>query len=389
MKKLLFIPIVIGITIISCTNSVPPESEAGLVGKANALSSTDSLREGEGDISFASEKEEAAINFPAKFPLIYGLIKDDPQTLSLIEEYAAMLSDESTVEGDADILQLMETRDKSIIPALDPFIANMNEEVWYDQMDQFDEELSRLGIGMIVGEGMYAGLGPTTFMTANLRVKASSELQLYESFQDTRTISYSGEYPYMNMGSFMKLIQVGHELRQSGEGEEFAKLIEEDYRFALEVVTDIHMVEDQGSQSLLVGKTSTDFYPFAGDKMGIEKYLEEHEDFPFHVAVSKIVENPSVMTVRPENLYLLVTDWAETEEEAKENIYQYLSTGKDIPHYLTVVKGDGKEQIALVYRFYEDATAAEQAMQRCEEDSISAEAVMVSMKEGKLYQLGI
>ena len=387
MKKLLFIPIVIGITIISCTKSVPSESEAGLVEEANVLSSSDSLSEVEGDISFSSEQED--IDFPEKFPLIYGLIKDDFPTLSMVEKYAAMMSNESSVEGDADILQLMETRDKSIIPALDPFIANMNEEVWYDQMDQFDEELGRLGIGMIVGEGMYAGLGPATFMTSNLRVKASSELQLYESFQDTRTISYSGEYPYMNMGSFMKLVQVGHELKQSGEGEEFAKLVEEDYRFALEVVTDIHMVEDQGHQSLLVGKTSTDFYPFAADKMGIEKYLEEHEDFPFHAAVSKIVENPSMMTVRPENLYLLVTDWVETEEEAKENIYQYLSSGKDIPHYLPVVKGDGKEQIALVYRFYEDATTAEEAMQRCEADGISAEAVMVSMKEGKLYQLGI
>lgn len=387
MKKLLFIPIVIGITIISCTKSVPSESEAGLVEEANVLSSSDSLSEGEGDISFSSEQED--IDFPEKFPLIYGLIKDDFPTLSMVEKYAAMMSNESSVEGDADILQLMETRDKSIIPALDPFIANMNEEVWYDQMDQFDEELGRLGIGMIVGEGMYAGLGPATFMTSNLRVKASSELQLYESFQDTRTISYSGEYPYMNMGSFMKLVQVGHELKQSGEGEEFAKLVEEDYRFALEVVTDIHMVEDQGHQSLLVGKTSTDFYPFAADKMGIEKYLEEHEDFPFHAAVSKIVENPSMMTVRPENLYLLVTDWVETEEEAKENVYQYLSSGKDIPHYLPVVKGDGKEQIALVYRFYEDATTAEEAMQRCEADGISAEAVMVSMKEGKLYQLGI
>ena len=387
MKKLLFIPIVIGITIISCTKSVPSESEAGLVEEANVLSSSDSLSEVEGDISFSSEQED--IDFPEKFPLIYGLIKDDFPTLSMVEKYAAMMSNESSVEGDADILQLMETRDKSIIPALDPFIANMNEEVWYDQMDQFDEELGRLGIGMIVGEGMYAGLGPATFMTSNLRVKASSELQLYESFQDTRTISYSGEYPYMNMGSFMKLVQVGHELKQSGEGEEFAKLVEEDYRFALEVVTDIHMVEDQGHQSLLVGKTSTDFYPFAADKMGIEKYLEEHEDFPFHAAVSKIVENPSMMTVKPENLYLLVTDWVETEEEAKENIYQYLSSGKDIPHYLPVVKGDGKEQIALVYRFYEDATTAEEAMQRCEADGISAEAVMVSMKEGKLYQLGI
>ncbi len=387
MKKLLFIPIVIGITIISCTKSVPSESEAGLVEEANVLSSSDSLSEVEGDISFSSEQED--IDFPEKFPLIYGLIKDDFPTLSMVEKYAAMMSNESSVEGDADILQLMETRDKSIIPALDPFIANMNEEVWYDQMDQFDEELGRLGIGMIVGEGMYAGLGPATFMTSNLRVKASSELQLYESFQDTRTISYSGEYPYMNMGSFMKLVQVGHELKQSGEGEEFAKLVEEDYRFALEVVTDIHMVEDQGHQSLLVGKTSTDFYPFAADKMGIEKYLEEHKDFPFHAAVSKIVENPSMMTVRPENLYLLVTDWVETEEEAKENVYQYLSSGKDIPHYLPVVKGDGKEQIALVYRFYEDATTAEEAMQRCEADGISAEAVMVSMKEGKLYQLGI
>ena len=163
MKKLLFIPIVIGITIISCTNSVPSENETGLVDEANVLSSTDSLMDEEGDISFASEQEETPINFPDKFPLIYGLIKDDFQTLSMVEKYATMMSNESSVEGDADILQLMETRDKSIIPALDPFIANMNEEVWYDQMDLFDEELSRLGIGMIVGEGMYAGLGPASF----------------------------------------------------------------------------------------------------------------------------------------------------------------------------------------------------------------------------------
>ncbi|MEM7511229.1 MAG: hypothetical protein AAF388_09885, partial [Bacteroidota bacterium] len=223
----------------------------------------------------------------------------------------------------------------------------------------------------------------------NLRVKASSELQLYESFQDSRTLSSSGEYPYMNMAPFMKMVQVGHQLRQSGEGEEFASLVEEDYRFALETVTDIHMVEDQGHQSLLVGKTYTDFYPYAGDISGIQNYLKENEDFPFHAAVSKIVENPSVMTARPENLYLIVTDWVETEEEAKENIYQYLSSGKDIPHYLPVIKGDGKEQLALVYRFYEDAEAAQQAMDRCESANISAEAVMVSMKEGKLYQLGI
>ena len=389
MKKLLFIPIVIGITIISCTKSVPSDSETRLVDEANVLASTDSLTEAGGDISFTSEQEETSINFPEKFPLIYGLIKDDFQTLSMLEKYAAMMSDESAVEGDADILQLMESRDKSIIPALDPFIANMNEEVWYDQMELFDKELSKLGIGMIVGEGMYAGLGPASFMTANLRVKASSELQLYESFQDSRTLSSSGEYPYMNMAPFMKMVQLGHELRQSGEGDEFASLVEEDYRFALEAVTDIHMVEDQGNQSLLVGKTYTDFYPYAGDISGIQNYLKEHEDFPFHAAVSKIVENPSVMTARPENLYLIVTDWVETEAEAKESIYQYLSSGKDIPHYLPVIKGDGKEQLALVYRFYEDSEAAQQAMDRCESADIPAEAVMVSMKEGKLYQLGI
>ncbi|MEM6763422.1 MAG: hypothetical protein AAF655_00800 [Bacteroidota bacterium] len=391
MDKLLSIHLGVAIFLFSCTNTHNPPADTN----ATSGETPTTVLEGKVDTtpyyesSTLAMKANPTATFSENYPLLYQLIESDDSTLTLVADYAGKLTDESSLEGDQDILLLMNERDKAIIPAIDPFIANMNEEYWYDQMDKFDEELTRLGIGMIVGEGMYAGLGPASIMRANLRLKATSGLQLYESFQDRRTISYNGEYPYMNMEPFMAMVQIGYDLHQSEDGESFSSLIEEDYRTALETITDIHMVEDQGNTSLLVGKIHTDFYPYAGDISGINSYLAKHKDFPFQQVVKRIIESPSVMTAKPENLYLLVTDWVPTEEKAKAMIYQYLHSGKDIPHYLPVVKGSGQEEVALVYRFHEDPDAAQKAMDTCQKLNISAEAVMVSLKEGKLYQLGI
>ncbi|MEO1450986.1 MAG: hypothetical protein AAFV07_15760, partial [Bacteroidota bacterium] len=98
--------------------------------------------------------------------------------------------------------------------------------------------------------------------------------------------------------------------------------------------------------------------------------------------------NTSSIQSKPENIYVIVTEWKDTQETARQRVHQHLDQGEDIPHYLRIRRGNGEDQFAVAYRFYDDASKADAALSKIQTRVADAQLIFCSVKGETLYELG-
>lgn len=328
-------------------------------------------------------------NFQERFPMLYNLLKENPDDLEIVTRYARKVVAKEGLQTEQDILDLFDERQEQIIPIISPYLENLDSEKWYQANESYEAELNALGLRQITVEGMYTAIGASQILTDVLRTNVSSGLRQYADFCNYESLSRGGEYPYSNMEPYFDMILAGEKLMGDANARIFYEKVNEDFKWALRAVTDVHLLEEDGRQTPLVGGTHTEQYPYMSELDSHKEFVENHFNSRYAIVIEKILENTSSITARPENIYLIVTEWATSLNEAEDKVFENINGQKDVPHYLQVRRGNGKDEYAITYRFFEDETKANTALKTCRDSGIEAELLFVSVRNGQLYQIGI
>ncbi len=326
-------------------------------------------------------------------PLLYEDIKEDPNMKRAIEAYGTAVMTGKGIKNDEDILALLKVRDDKLIPYLHNVIESRKERnpsYVKNNSEQLEKELNLLGLQMTFAEGNFTGLGAFPFMQEWIEKYASEGLKLYTRFQVADAQSQNGEYLYLNMKPVVEKVVLGEELASLPDSTYFKK-IEETYEKAILTLTDIHKVynpNNRQEESFLVKGISTDLYPNVTENKTREAFTQNKVNSRYSKMVEKILENPSEISNKPEQVYVIVTEWLDTEQMAQKRVIGHLRKGEDVPHYLPIEQGDGKIRYAVTYRFFENEEKANQAFEKIEKSMPSAELVYCSVRGKDLYQLG-
>ena len=330
-------------------------------------------------------------SFEEEFPLLAVLVKDyNEELLPELKAYAEKVLSQN-INSEAEILALMEQRDSSLITFITPIFENMDPEILDKNWGEYQEELNRLGMTMTAAEGMFTSIGSAPFLEDKIAQLGSKEFQAYVKFLNALTESRNGEYPFQNMKPFRDMVLYGETILE-GNNETYKKAIDEDFQFALESFTDVHFVSNPGTRQVgvaMVHGTSTDPYPYLAELETAKDFVASGEDSKYRKALARILENPSEITEKPENIYVVVIEWAETKQMAQMRVRSHLRVGEDVPHHLKIRRGDGTDKYAVTYRFYEDEEKANTAFDEAIKEFPDARLIYCSVRNGELYQLGI
>lgn len=333
--------------------------------------------------------QRISYSFANQFPLLDSLIAGDTLLHDSLASYARRVATGEDIKDDQAILQILQEREQYFIPELDPFIANMDAMTWDQAYPRLERELNHLGMQMIVGEGMYAGLGQYRFMESVLESRASEALKVYTRFLQARTSAQMGEYPYSDMHPYIDMVLAGNQLKALPGGAAYFASLKEEYERALIAVTDIHLVEQEEHTMAMVGDMHTEPYPYLSNLEAQRKQVASADSAYFTQVLAGILTNPSTISASPQEVYLIVVEWHTDKDSAFQKRIEYLGKGWDIPHCLTVDRGKENPEIALVYRFFEKEALANAGMDALEHREFPAHLVMVSVRQGELFQLGI
>lgn len=327
-------------------------------------------------------------------PMVYGLIKDDKGMVEMLDPYArkVLMREVATSE---ELEAVFAQRDERIIPDLESFLGQADAEFIDENWEGLDTELNSIGISMTSAEGIFTGLTQAPMLSEQVASIASEPFRLYQDFLNANAYTQSGEYPFNNMEPYGELVRIGEQLKKKYPENAYTQKIESRFYDALEYMTDIHLVhpgsgmKQQGPASVFVGGTHTESYPWITEMGSREQFAKEHAESRYSDVMQRILENPSEVGTESETLYLIVTEWAKTKENARTKVFDNLSDGKDTPHYLQIRRGDGTDQYAITYRFYEDEEKANKAFEAVQQRMPNAQLIFCSVKGDKLYQLGI
>ena len=339
----------------------------------------------------ATDGPAQEVAFDQDFPTLARVLGAEQALLADLSAYANTARNAEMIQSEADLTDLLERRDSSMIPRLEAVLMTLdqNQEL-YEDYDNLQTELQQLGMQMTFAEGMFTSVGPFRFLEEEIEQYASPGFRLFLQFREAQTASFNGEYPYLNMGPYIEMVEIGEEMKSLSDHSYYSK-IEDDFQQAVIAVSDIHLVSDPVAReeaSWFVSDINTEFYPFATEADTRQAYVQQTEGSPFQKAMEKIIANPSSMTKKPTHLYLIVVEWVEDEEIAVSRVASHLTSGEDIPHHLEVNLADGTRKYAIVYRFFEEVEEAEEALETVQADFPEADLMMVSVNKGSLYQLG-
>ncbi|MFK7926055.1 MAG: hypothetical protein AB8H47_29175 [Bacteroidia bacterium] len=328
-------------------------------------------------------------DFAEQFPIIDSLTQSQAEGRRLIGSFASAVAQANSIETSEQLEQLLFARRDQAREQLQSIIENQDAQWLDNNFPPLEDELNRLGMSMLFAEGIFIGLGNSDLLSELVESKGSDALQWYLRFIYAAYESANGEYPFLDMGPYVKMILAGEKLNELKPNPFYGK-IEGQYQRALLCMTDIHRVGAPNARieekSLLVGGINTESYPFATGVKSREAFAQA-TDSRYSAVLAKIMANMSEMSPDPEHLYIIITEWVEGEEMAKNKVYSHLESGVDIPHYLKIRRPNGSDAYGIVYRFYDDADKAEAAISTIEKEITSAELRMVSVRNGELYEM--
>ncbi len=368
----------------SSANSLNEQSEGDSVSQASDASRRMRSR------GLNDHSDQPGFSFEREFPALTQALSHQPELLQTLSGYAQTVVNPDAIRSEEILINILEQRDSVMIPRVEAALmtADANQDL-YTVYDQLQNELQRIGMQMTFAEGTFTSIGPSSFLQEQMEQYASKAFQFYLNFSEARTESFNGEYPFLNMKPYQDMIEIGMELSALNENTYFPK-IKDHYQQALIYFSDIHRVQDPTARnaSLFVQGVETDMYPYMTEADTRVAYINQPGSSNFRKAMERILANPSTMSIKPDHLYLVVVEWADNEEMARSRVTDHLTSGEDIPHHLQINLPDGTSRYAIVYRFFEDESNAEQAFETAQTSFPSVELMMVSVKGNELYQIG-
>lgn len=392
MKQIIYIGSVFGLMVglwgAGCgptePTTVPSENTPKIEQKSDLTQDQPQTTRSLNDNSHMRVATLTEVDFPTQFPTLSALIAADGPLHERLTAYAQQVLNPAGLTAEAGLLAVFDERDQHIIPRLSDYV----QATASDDIEKLEQELNQLGLQLVVAEGTVIGVGGADMLQAQIR--AFPAVEAYMDFRTAQAQAASGEYPFLDMSPYQDMILAGEKLNQANRPALFAR-IKADFDQALINFTDIHLVQRANTRTApapVVGGTHTESYPYETELSTHKAFVAAHPESRYQSVVQKILRNPSEISEKPEQLYVIVNEWVSTEDAARQRVQSHLQAGEDIPHFLPIKRPNGKTDYAVTYRFYEDEDKALTAFEIAEQSYPSVDLVYCSIKGETLYQLG-
>jgi len=256
----------------------------------------------------------------------------------------------------------------SLLQLINNLAYSIGEQMFEDEKrwGLFQEELIKFGFLPYYAEGMLSGITISPILESEIDAICTPEFQLKMKFKNAEASSLGGEYPFLDLSANIKMVLLGEEMAKKFPQSPSYTEIEEAYRFAITTLTDIHALSRNGEiEEYLLLDISRDFWPNATDISFMETFAKKHTESKFAPVIKRIISSVSEIQVNENvdegEVYLVVVESFENEQEAFDKVFELLNKSIDVPHMVSSKKGK-VEQFHVVYRFYSDKQKADKAL---------------------------
>lgn len=330
-----------------------------------------------------------AFSFEQQFPHLHQLLQSTPTLYDQFSTYAQQVVTGDRIASEGDILQVIGQRDQTIIPKLNPIFEELDEDVFYEGIEGYVEELQQLGLSIATAEGMFVTLKGHKMLASQIETIGSEPLKLFLEFQQADANSMGGEYPYNNLAPYRDMILIGEELYANHPKSEYYTKIAPRFQEALSIFVGVFQVTEQDYQSYRVGDPMNQEYYLMSEGETLEAFVKENTQSRYHALISEKMKSISAISGKPENLYLVHFGTESTEEAAKARQFELLNAGVAASHLVRVKLGNGKSNYILTHSFFEDSEKASDVFDQLEPRHKDVKLMMCSIYKGELNQLGI
>ncbi len=305
---------------------------------------------------------------------------------SLINDFNHYLSFfDAKITSEKQMWEFFDFRDtllKTFTPFMENYYYNMSQDE-YKKWNFVNDELESIGFKVIYAEGMFAGLNIKAIRKNEIKKYCSDAFKLYADFRYKYSSALGGEYPFINPKSYFDAVYAAEKLLLNYRNTQYFFKIEEKYKEALFICTDIHgATTTNGLKNYYYGDFNFSFYPYVSSWSDIEYIKNDYPNSIYHNIFSNLLQNMSDIIVqqgKPDEVavvYVVVTDKTDSYKESQNRIFDYLNSGLDIVHNLKIKNGNNLEYY-IAYRFYSNKDRADKALEKIKDKVDEAKIIEV------------
>lgn len=290
--------------------------------------------------------------------------------LYVLNDYAHKITETDWIRGERDIQHVLFIRDDQVIPLLTDVLTEIDEteDGFYNLPFDFFTELQSIGLTVATAEGFFVALGRGVVLADEVSEHASEEYRLWIDITVAWDETVGGEYPYADVSAETRVLARCEQLLSEFPDGTYKAEATEMLQSAVETLADIHRVLLKDYEFYVYSGVEVEEWPFMTEIESATSFVANHPNSRFAPMLGAIISNPSELDFEAQTIYYVVTDWLPEHKAARHRSWQYLNSGRDIPHILDVQRADGSVMYAVGYRFFSS-----------QEDAIEAQASLAEM----------
>lgn len=300
----------------------------------------------------------------ADAPTYYAVVENDIAARAHFEAYLCALQPEA-LNTTSDLLRLLALRD-SVVENVGPLLEMWDMEAdgadWQTTFEAFFAEAEAIGLSPIQAEGMIFGLTWAPLPEGLVTTLAPPDLALAIDLMDMEGRTQGSEYPFADLNAEVDLVLTAEQLRARYPASPYVFQSQEAFGEALLTLASLHPVDGYEEQ-WFAGVAMSEFYPWAGDREALQRFMDEGTSSRYHGVLSSVFANPPVAALESD-LELLVAARAGSREEAVARALAWLDEGIDVVGPLWL----GADDWGVIYRYYPVGDARLEAAEASAED---------------------
>lgn len=280
-------------------------------------------------------------------PVFAEITAGVPATRAILEAYACALVD---LDSEARLRAVLVERD-TVIARVGPLIEGWQERVEAGSGDAsgvyeaLDTQSQALAVRVVGAEGFLFGLTYAAF-APSVRTLASPALTLHLDALVAEGGTVGGEYPYGSLDAEVDLIVAAEALRARFPASPYVSTGQPAFGRALLDLASLHPVAGLDNlDTWFAGVATNEFYPWAGDREALVRFVAEATDSRYHAPLAAILADPPESAAEGE-IEVLIVARETTREAAEARALEWLDGSVDV---VGVLAGDASA--AVVYRY--------------------------------------
>lgn len=281
-------------------------------------------------------------------PTYHAVVEHEISARAHLEAYLCALQPDALTTT-SDLLRLLALRD-SVIETVGPLLETWDMEAggadWQTTFEAFFSEAEAIGLSPVQAEGFVFGLTHAPLPDGIVTALAPPDLALAIDLLDLEGRTQGSEYPFADLDAEVDLVLTAETLRARYPASAYLSPSQEAFGEALLTLASLHPVDGYEEQ-WFAGVAMSEFYPWAGDREALQRFVREGSASRYHAPLSAILANPPLAALESD-LELLVAARAGSREEAVARALAWLDEGVDVVGPLWL----GADDWGVIYRYY-------------------------------------